>query len=196
MLRPTHISARRLLHHAQSRDGPAPFAWSPWACTAGPCPKETPQQIPGPGSTPPAVIPLAHGQLAPPQANHIFPGEEPAGAGALRLLSRTTSTSRPGPRQAPRPGPSPSPSNRAHCKPLDPGLRQALQTGPSASTSINPFASRKSLEQLSNQAGPGTPRPSFAALRQGMRMGSDSPERHDFGPAYHSSEGREIKGRS
>ena len=144
MLRPTHISARRLLHHAQSRDGPAPLAWSPWACTAGPCPQGNPQQIPGPGSTPTAVIPLAHGQLAPPQANYIFPGEEPAGAGALQLLSRTTSSSRPGPRQAPRPGPSPSPSNRAHGKPLDPGLRQALQTGPTASTSINPFASHTS----------------------------------------------------
>ena len=31
VLKPTHISARRLLHHAQSRDGPAPRAWSPWA---------------------------------------------------------------------------------------------------------------------------------------------------------------------
>ena len=51
-------------------------------------------------------------------------------------------------------------------------------------------------EQPSNQVGPGTPRPSFAALRQGMRMGSNSPERHDFGPAYHSREGRVIKGRS
>jgi hypothetical protein len=29
-----------------------------------------------------------------------------------------------------------------------------------------------------------------------MRMGSDSPERLDFGPAYHSREGRVIKGRS
>jgi hypothetical protein len=41
-LGPTHISVRRLLHHAQSRDGPAPLAWSPWACTAGPCPQGNP----------------------------------------------------------------------------------------------------------------------------------------------------------
>ncbi len=111
-----------------------------------------------------------------------------------------------GPRQAPQPGPTSSPSTRVNAKPLEPGPRQAPRSGSSPSPSnrahgkhlIQPLrmAHLPRREQFSKQAGLGTHRPSFADLRQGMRMGSDSPERRDFGPVYHSREGRVMKGRS
>jgi hypothetical protein len=90
-----------------------------------------------------------------------------------------------------------APRGLAHAKPLDPGHHQAPRTGPTASPSINPFASHTSHGESNSANRPGLARPTlFAALRQGMQMGSDSPERRDFGPAYHSREGRVIKGRS
>ena len=66
------------------------------------------------------------------KANHIFPGEEPAGAGALR---QNTLDSRP--------------STRAHVKPLDPGPRPALRRG--RPLHLLPYAATL------KRAGPGTP---------------------------------------
>ena len=198
MLRPTHISARRLLHHAQSRDGPAPLAWSPWACTAGPCPQGNP------AADTRARLHASRGHPARARAARPSPSQlYISWRGASRCRCTTTAQSHDKLLEA---RPTPSPSTRAIAKPLEPGPRQAPRSGSSPSPSNR--ANGKHLdqplriahlprrEQPSNQAGPGTPQPSFAALRQGMRMGSDSPERLDFGPAYHSREGRVIKGRS
>ena len=88
-----------------------------------------------------------HDSDAASKANHIFPGEEPAGAGALR---QNTLDSRP--------------STRAHSKPLDPGPRPALRRG--RPLHLLPYAARL------RRAGPGTPQP-FCCSPQGMKMGFD-----------------------
>ena len=124
--------------------------WSPWACTAGPCPKETPQQIPGPGSTPPAVISLAHGQLAPPPSQSYI-----SRRGASRCRCTMTAQSHDKPLEA---WPTPSPSTRAITKPLEPGplpirvfakpfkpgQRQAPRSTPSHRTPLTERATQQS----------------------------------------------------
>ena len=136
-LGPTHINARRLLHHAQSRDGPAPLAWSPWACTAGPYPHGHP------AADTRARLHASGGHLARARAARPSPSQSYISwRGASRCRCTTTAQSHDKPLEA---WPTPSPSTRAITKPLEPGPRQAPRSGSSPSPSNR--ANGKHLDQ-------------------------------------------------
>jgi hypothetical protein len=99
------------------------------------------------------------------QANYIFPGREPAGAGALRQTCWTRES---------------GPLTRALNKPLDPGLRPALRRG------------RPLLHPLCSKTQRGTPQP-FLLLYSGDENGVRPP--WTATSLTLASKGRIIKGK-
>ncbi len=137
--------ARAHAHHGHQRTPPlAPRPVTRRSCTSRlvavgmhgrPMSSEKPQQqTPGSGSTPPAIILHAHGQLAPPgQSNISQRGASRCRCTAPRGLAHAKPFD-PGQRQAPRTGPTASPSTRVFAKHLEPGPRQAPRSTPSHCT--------------------------------------------------------------